>query len=279
MANSNRKYSVLMSVYYKENPEWFTYAIESMLNQTVFPDEFVLVEDGPLTDELYAVIDKYVAKYPKLFNIVKIEKNGGLGPALKLGVENCKNEMIARMDSDDWCEADRIDRQFQILETNPDLDIIGSNTAEFIDNVNNITGYVILPEKHEEIVKYSKRRCPFRHNALLYKKSAILKAGNYREFYLCEDYDLYTRMISTGALCYNAQDILVYTRISEDFFKRRGGIKYLKSILRFKKEQLKTGYFSLGDFLKSSIPHIIVCLIPNSLRDYIYRNLLRKKVK
>ena len=273
------KYSVLMSVYYKEKPEWLAYSIESMLNQTVKPNEFVLVEDGPLTEELDKVIDEFVKKNPKLFKIVKIKENGGLGPALQLGVTECSNEFIARMDSDDYSKPDRIEKQFKIFEEHPELGLVGTNVEEFEDNIDNVNCHVILPEKHDDIYKFSKTRCPFRHPSLLYKKSAVLKAGNYRKFYLCEDYDIYVRMLQTGCLCYNIQEPLVYMRIGKDFYKRRGGFKYMKTILKFKNEQLKTGYFSFGNYLKSTVPHIIVCLIPNKLRDYIYRNFLRKKVK
>ena len=273
------KYSILMSVYYKEKPEWLDYSIESMMNQTIKCDEFVLVEDGPLTEELDLIVEKYVKKYPKIFNVIKIKKNGGLGPALKLGIEKCNNEYIARMDSDDYSIPTRIEKQFEIFKTNPGLGLVGSNVEEFEDTIDNVNCHVILPETNEEIIKFSKRRCPFRHPSLLYKKSAVLKANNYREFYLCEDYDLYVRMISSGCKCYNIQEPLVYMRIGKDFYKRRGGWKYMKTILKFKNEQLRTGYFSLCDYLKSTIPHIIVCLIPNFLRDWIYRNLLRKKAK
>lgn len=273
----NRKYSILMSVYYKEKPEWLSYSIESMLSQTIFPDEFVLVEDGPLTECLDEVINKYVKLYPKLFKIVKIEKNGGLGPALERGILECKNEFIARMDSDDYSMPDRIEKQFEIFENYPDLGLVGTNVKEFENTIDNVNCKVILPEKQDNIYKFSKKRCPFRHPSLLYKKSEILKAGNYREFYLCEDYDLYVRLLRNGCKCYNIQEYLVYMRIGKDFYKRRGGWKYMKTILKFKNEQLKTGYFSFVDYLESTIPHVIVCLMPNSLRDWVYRNLLRKK--
>lgn len=272
-----KKYSVLMSVYYKEKPEWLQYSIESMLNQTIKPDEFVLVEDGPLTPELNSVVDDFVKKNKEIFKIVKIEKNGGLGPALKRGINECKNEFIARMDSDDYSFPKRIEKQFEIFEKNPELGLVGTNVNEFKDNIENINCSVVLPEKHNDIYKFSKKRCPFRHPSLLYKKSEVLKCGNYRNFYLCEDYDLYVRMLTSGCKCYNIQEPLVYMRIGNDFYKRRGGWKYMKTILKFKNEQLKTGYFSIGEYLKSTIPHIIVCLMPNSLRDYIYRNMLRKK--
>lgn len=272
-----KKYSVLMSVYYKENPEWFDNSIKSMLEQTIIPDEFVIVEDGKLTDELYSVVDEYTKKYPNIFKIVKIEKNGGLGPALKRGIEECKNEYIARMDSDDYCLPNRIEKEFEMFEKDPELGMVGTNVAEFTDSINNVVSRVILPETNEEIIKFSKKRNPFRHPSILFRKSSVLKAGNYREYYLCEDYDMWLRMIRSGCKCYNIQEILTFMRISDDFYKRRGGIKYLKSINKFKKEQMKVGYFTKMEYLKSIVPHAIVCLLPNTLRDWIYRKLLRKK--
>jgi len=273
------EYSVLMSVYFKEKPEWLKYSIESMLNQTIKPNEFVIIEDGKLTEDLDNVIEKFVNENPNLFNIIKIPKNGGLGPALELGITKCSNEFIARMDSDDYSIPNRIEKQFEIYEKYPHLGLVGSNVEEFENDISNINCHVVLPENHEQIYKFSKKRCPFRHPSLLYKKSEVLKAGNYREFYLCEDYDLYVRMLQSGCECYNIQEPLVYMRIGSDFYKRRGGWKYMKTILKFKNEQLKTGYFSIFDYLRSTIPHIVVCLIPNFLRDWIYRNLLREKEK
>lgn len=271
------KYSVLMSVYFKENPNWLEYSIESMMNQTVKPDEFVLVEDGPLTEELDSVVEKYAEKYPKIFNVVKIKKNGGLGPALKLGVENCRNEYIARMDSDDYSVPNRIEKEFEIFEKDSTIGMVGSNVSEFIDNIQNVICNVVLPEENEDIIRFSKKRNPFRHPSVMFKKSEVIKAENYREYYLCEDYDMWLRMIRNNCKCYNIQENLVYMRISDDFYKRRGGIKYLKSINKFKKEQMTLGYFTKMEYLKSIIPHAIVCLMPNFMRDFVYKKLLRKR--
>ena len=277
MENDMREYTVLMSVYYKDKADWLKYSIESMLNQTIYPSEIVIVEDGKLTKELEDIILKYEKDNPQLFRIIRLEKNSGLGVALSIGIKECKSEYIARMDSDDFSCPERIEKQFKMFEKYPDLGLVGTNVEEFERNIKDIKSHVILPEKHEEIYKFSKKRCPFRHPTLLYKKSEVLNAGNYREFYLCEDYDLYVRMLRNKCKCYNIQEPLVYMRIGKDFYKRRGGIKYMKTILKFKNEQFKNGYFSLWDYLKSTIPHIIVCLMPNSLRDYVYRNFLRKR--
>ena len=272
-----KKYSVLMSVYHKENPAWFDDSIKSMFEQTIKPNEFVLVEDGPLTKELYDVVEKYKTKYPKEFKTVTIEKNVGLGPALKRGVEECSNEYIARMDSDDYSLPKRIEKEFEIFEKYPDIGMVGTNVSEFIDSIDNVVCDVILPATNEDIIKFSKSRNTFRHPSIMFKKSAVINAGNYREYYLCEDYDMWLRMIRNGCKCYNIQDIYVYMRIGEDFYKRRGGHKYFKSIKKFKKEQLENGYFTKFEYLKSIIPHAIVCYMPNFSRDFIYRKFLRKK--
>lgn len=270
------KYSVLMSVYYKENPFWFENSIESMFDQTVKPSEFILIEDGPLTNELDEVVKKFNSKYPNIFKIIKIEKNGGLGPALRLGVEKCTNEYIVRMDSDDYCNPDRIEKEFNVFLANPELGIVGTNVIEFIDTPENCISKVILPETQKEIYEFSKKRNPFRHPSIMYKKSAVMKAGNYRDYYLFEDYDMWVRMIRSGCQCYNIQEFITFMRINDDFYKRRGGIEYLKSIYKFKKEQYTVGYISYTGFLKAFVPHAIVCLLPNNLRDFVYRKLLRK---
>ena len=269
-------YSVLMSVYYKENSEWFKISIDSMLNQTVFPSEFVVVEDGPLTDELNKIIEEYEKKYKNLFKIVKLKTNQGLGPALKIGVENCTNEYIARMDSDDYAIPTRCEKELKKINEGKGLDIVGSSIAEFIDNIKNIQAYRNLPETNKEIYKYAQRRNPFGHPSVMLRKSKVLEAGNYKKYYLCEDYDLWLRMIEKGAKCYNFKEILVYMRVSSDFYKRRGGLKYLKSILKFKTEQFKKNRFKLTDYIISSLASIVTCLCPNPIREFIYKKILRK---
>lgn len=273
------EYSVLMSVYSKEKPEFLEYSVNSILNQTVGPTEFVIVKDGPLPNNLNRILDSFKKRFPNLFKFIELEKNVGLGPALRIGVEQCKYEWIVRMDSDDYSVPDRVEKQFKVINENPDISLVGSNVYEFIDRIDNVICLVDLPEVHDQIYNFSKKRCPFRHPSLMYKKSSILKAGNYREYYLMEDYDLYVRFLREGFKCYNIQEPLVYMRISDDFFKRRGGWKYLKSILKFKNEQLLNGYFTPFQYLKSTAPHIVVSILPNNLRDWIYKNTLRKKVR
>ncbi|MBQ3215315.1 MAG: glycosyltransferase [Oscillospiraceae bacterium] len=270
------KYSVLMSLYIKDNPEQFIDSLESMLAQTVLADEIVIVCDGVLTERLDEILDDYTRRYPALFRIKRREVNLGLGRTLAEGVELCRNELIARMDADDYCVPERCEKQLKLLAARPEIDVVGSNVEEFIDSVDNVVAHVVLPETPEEAEKFAKRRCPVRHPALMYRKSSVLKAGNYRDYRRAQDYNLMVHMLLSGAKIYNIQEKLVYMRVSADFYKRRGGWNYAKTSLKLKKEFYDCGFYSKKDFLISGVGNAIVCLLPNGLRKLFYKKFLRK---
>ena len=273
----NSKYTVLMSVYYKERPEYLSLSIESMLNQTVKPDEFIIVKDGPLTNELDEVINNFATEYPKMFNIIVNETNLGLGPALAKGIENSKNELIARMDSDDYVVSTRCEKQLEKFREDSELGMVGSYEAEFVDDIDNIISIHRVPTENKEIEQFMHRRCSILHPTVMYKKSAVLKSGNYQSVLLYEDYDLFARMVLEHHIkSYNIPESLYYIRTSEDFFKRRGGIKYAQTVLRFKWGQYRKGYMSLVDFCVSGLGQAFVCVLPNSLRKSFYMKFLRK---
>lgn len=267
------KYSVLMTVYYKEKAEFLREAIDSMLNQTVKPAEFVLVEDGPLTDELYAAIAEY--KKNPIFKVITLKENQGSGPASAAGVMACTKEWIARLDSDDYSVPERIEKQFDVYLDDRKLEVIGANIIEIeTDNPKN-QQKVILPEKDAQIRKFTGRRCPFRTSAILFKREAVMKAGNYRAFHRVEDYDMFARLVASGAKSANVQDFLTYMRIDKDYYKRRGGMKLAKSIVRLKKEIHKLGLANINDWIVSVPIQVVVCLMPNGMRDLFYRKVLR----
>lgn len=273
------KYSVLMSVYYKERPEYLKIAIESMLHQTVAPNEFILVKDGPLTPELEAVISKFEAKNPGVFKVIANPVNLGLGPALREGILEARNELIARMDSDDYSVPNRCEKQLTHFRSDKDLGMIGCFEAEFIDSTDNVVSIHKVPENNDQIVGFMRRRCAMLHPTVMYKKSAVIRAGNYQEksnYAVYEDYDLFTRMIFDAKVkCYNIQESLYYIRTSEDFYARRGGVKYAKTVLRFKWNLFSKGQMSLGDFVVSGIGQAAVCLLPNAWRKAFYMGFLR----
>lgn len=272
-AKEKKCFSVLMSVYKKEDPKYLKSSIESLLNQTVVPNEIVIVRDGKLTKELNDVLAEYENNH--LFVICGYDKNMGLGYALNYGVLKCSNEIIARMDSDDVCDRFRFEKQLEVL-VNSDYSLIGSNTKEFIDNINNVVSVRIMPESDEAIRKYSHKRNPFIHPSIMTYRSVLLSVGNYHNCYLCEDYDMWTRVIEANYKCYNIQDFLVYMRVSKDFYKRRGGLKYCKAIVSFKSKLYKKGYMSRKEYIKTKYATIFVSLMPGFLREFIYKKFLRK---
>jgi glycosyltransferase involved in cell wall biosynthesis len=264
-----------MSVYYKERPEWLKMSINSMLDQTIKADEFLIIKDGPLTDELDKVLDEYKIQYPELFNIIALDNNVGLGPALSCGIRLCRNELVARMDSDDYSDPQRCEKQLSVLQNDPTLDVVGCFENEFEDNIDNVMSIHTVPTTNEEINYYMRRRCALLHPTVIYKRSAVLSCGNYHNLYLYEDYDLFFRMVQNGARCFNIQEGLYYMRINENFFKRRGGWSYMKTVMNFKFKQYKKGYMSWKDYAISAGSQSVVCLLPNKLRKWVYLKILR----
>ncbi len=269
-------FSVLMSIYIKEKPEYVRACFDSLLQQTIAADEWVVVEDGPLTEEMYKLLDEYQEKNPGLIKRVKLEKNQGLGLALKAGILECKNEIIARMDTDDIAKKDRFEKQLAEFNRNPKLDLCGSHIDEFEDSPDKIVSRRIVPIKHEDIIEYQKRRDAFNHMTVMYKKKAVLDAGNYQECPLMEDTYLWARMIMSGALCTNIDDTLVYVRIGKGMFERRGGWAYFKKYRNGKKKVRNIGYISFPTYLFTVIVQFFVAFIPNWLRGVIYKTILHR---
>lgn len=272
------RFSVLISVYYKEIPRYLDRALQSITDDQVLkPNEIVLVKDGPLTKELDEVIEKYEKKYPNLFKIVVLEKNYGLGKALNIGLENCTYELVARMDGDDISKPERFKKQIDIFKENPNLDILGSWIDEFIEIDEKMTIRSIrkVPEKEKEIYKKMKAVCSFNHVTVMYKKSKVLDVGSYLQEFKLEDYYLWVRMILKKLKMYNLQESLVWVRMDEEAIKRRGGLKLLKSDIKFQKKLYKLGFINKIELLKNLIKYFIYRLLPNELRGIIQRRMYR----
>lgn len=268
-------YSFLMSVYSKEQPNYLEESLDCIFSQTVLPNEVVLLEDGPLSKDLYSVIDRYKTNYPALLKTFSFEKNRGLGPCLHDGINLCKNELIARMDSDDLCVQNRCEKQLEKFLQNPDLDVVGCWENEFWNSKEETFACHKVPEFHKDILKFMKRRCGLLHPTVIFKKQAVLNAGNYRSYYLFEDYDLFVRMLLSGAKVYNIPEALYFLRVNPNLFQRRGGLRYAKTLLGFKYDLWRKGFFSFSNFFVGGFGHAFVCLLPNQLRILFYRIFLR----
>lgn len=265
-----------MSVYKKEKAEYLKLALDSVINQTLKPDEIVLVQDGELTKELYAVIKRYKQKYSNVFKTYALKQNQGLGKALNFGMEKCSYELIARMDTDDIAEPNRFELQLQEFIKDKDLALCGGQIAEFADNPNKITGYRNVPLVHNEILNFCKKRNPFNHMTVMFKKQAVQNVGGYQHMPYFEDYWLWARLLKAYYKAKNVDAVLVKVRAGQDMIARRGGWKYVKCITRFEKALYKIGIINLFDLLVYIFLRSAVAIIPESLRLVIYKLKLRK---
>ncbi|MBO0473559.1 glycosyltransferase [Enterococcus ureasiticus] len=268
--------SVLMSIYVKEKPEYFIQAMESTINQTAQPEEILLVEDGPLTDELYEIIQQYQEKLGDQLTVISLDKNQGLGTALAIGVEKCRNSLIARMDTDDIMAENRLEVQYQEFLKNEALTILGSNIIEFEGTPDNVLAKKHMPESNEAIRAYSKRRNPFNHMTIMFKRDAVLEVGNYQPLPGFEDYYLWVRLLKSEYQGRNLPEYLVFARTGLDMYNRRGGLKYLIPGIDARKRIYRDGLGNLNDFLTVSMVHTVICIMPNKLRGRIYKRMLRK---
>ncbi len=268
------KFSVLMSLYFKERPDFLRQSLDSVFNQTVRADEVVLVEDGPLTPELDRIVEEYSARYPEL-HVVPLSKNGGLGLALREGLKHCHNDLVARMDTDDVCKHDRFRKQSAYMAAHPDIDACGSWIDEFIGDTDNVTSQRKTVESPEAIAEFARSRNPLNHPSVMFRKSAVEKAGSYQHFPLFEDWYLWVRMIHNGSRLANIPESLLWFRTSPDTFKRRGGWRYAKDSARFQMALRRMGFISTFQALKGSIIRGTVYMLPNSVRAFIYSKLLR----
>lgn len=275
MVENKKQYSVLMSVYRKENPDFLRESMESIYNQTVPTNDFVLVCDGLLTKELDAVIDEMKEKFGKRLNVIREKDNHGLGYSLNIGVKKCKNELIARMDSDDVAVPDRIEKQLGKLKSN-DFDVIGSNIAEYDENMKKCLSLRCVPERDKDIKKYARRRNPMNHMSVCFRKSKVLESGNYMDMNGFEDYYLWARMIQRGDKFYNIQENLIRARGDSSMLKRRGGRKYFSQMKEFERTLKKMKFISAGQYYQNVAIRSIFSLVPSWTRNRLYRKVLRR---
>ena len=266
------KYSVLMSLYKKEDPEYLRLALDSMINQTAKPDEIVLVEDGPLTDELYEVIDDYGA----YLNRVKNPTNIGLGLALNEGLKVCRNELVARMDTDDISKPDRCEKQLKRFEEKPELSIVGSHIDEFVGSTDNVVSQRKVPLTSEDIYTFAKKRSAFNHPTVMYKKSHVLAEGGYADLKRNQDVDLFGRMLFKGYRAENIDEALLWFRSSDELAMRRKSWENTWSYIATIKKFWEMGYSSVLDFLTVLIAQTGMYLMPVKVQKWVYRKFLRK---
>lgn len=273
------KFSVLMSVYSKEKPDYLAIALNSIVDQTYPPDEIVLVKDGPLTLQLERTISEFDQKHPQLLNLINLTENKGLGHALKIGLKSCSHELVARMDTDDVSRPQRFQKQIEFMSANPEVDVVGANIEEFHSIPGDLNRFKISPEYHDDIVNTIYLRNPFNHPSIMMRKTAVLQAGNYRDdLLLFEDYALFLTLWKKGARFYNIQDTLLDFRVGDgvETIKRRSGLHYLKKENKFLAYARSINAFNASQLIKYRLFKFPIRLLPPKIVLYIYNTFFRK---
>lgn len=270
-------FSLLMSVYKHEKPKHLTACFDSIYIQTVQPKEIVLVEDGPLPADLQQIIERERSRFPYLRTIV-LEKNQGLGIAMQKGLAHCTYDYIARMDTDDICMPERFEIQTKYLEQHPDIDVLSAWITEFDNIPENTVAIRDLPESHNDIYSFGKRRNPINHPAVMFRKKAVIDAGGYQPFPLFEDYYLWARMLKKGYHFHNLQVSLLLFRRSPEMIRRRGGLTYAQNEIHFQRKLHEIGYITYFELIRNVCQRYGIRIAPNWLRSLIYEHLLRRKL-
>ena len=275
--NKTEAFSVLMAVYAKENPEHFRLALQSnLVEQTLLPNEMILVCDGPLTPALDAVIAEYQEKCPDILRVHRLKENGGLGNALNFGLKQCQYEWVARSDSDDVCDEQRFELQMQYLQNHPDVDILGTCIDEFEEDWRSPARKKTMPSDHESIVKMGQFRNPINHMSVVFRKAVILEAGSYQHLPYMEDYDLWIRALCNGAKVENLPQYLVHARVGNGMVQRRGNRQQIASRRILDRHMLKHGMISYPQHWRNMLAISAFVYAPGALREWIYKTVLRK---
>ena len=271
------RFSVIMSTYSSDNPIFLERAIKSITEfQTIKPDEIVFVVDGPIDEELNAIVLKYQQAYD-FFHVIRLNENVGLGNVLRIALEKAKNELIARMDSDDISMPTRFEEQLQFFKERENLDIVGGDISEFVGDESNVVAFREVPKSDEEIKEYLKTRCPFNHMSVMFKKRAVLSAGGYQDLFWNEDYYLWIRMVENKAIMANTGTVLVNVRTGKDMYQRRGGKKYFESEKFLQKYMLDKKMINKSMYFSNVLKRWIVQrLLPNKIRGWFFRTFARK---
>lgn len=267
-----------MSVYYKEEPKFLDLALSSILKeQTLIPNEVVLVEDGPLNKELYEVVDKYKKAYPNILKVYPLEKNGGLGPALNYGLSKCSNELIARMDSDDVSCKDRFEKQISYLSNHPEISVLGGAISEFEEDPNVPVRLKAMPKSYEEVKKYARFRNPVNHVTSCFRKTDIESVGSYKDMFYLEDHYLWSRLLVNKKKIENLPSVLVCVRIGNGFLDRRGNKKYIEGWKKLQNYLYENKFTSYFEKQRNMLGMYVITYSPKWVRSLLYSKVLRSK--
>jgi len=271
----NYNYSVLMAVYNGDKSDFLKIAIDSMLNQTIPPEQYVIVVDGRISKDLEDVLSDYEKN--SIFTIVYLKENSGLANALNVGLTYCRNELVARMDADDISLSTRCEEELRLFGQYNDLTVCGCNIDEFYDDLDDIHTTRRVPSDYDDIRRFARIRQPFNHPTVMYKKETIINLGGYPDTKRKEDFDLFSRVILSGKYVRNIDSSLYLYRANKNNYVRRKSKENLKAAFKVYKLHQKRGGCNMFEYIIMCSGEIVFYLLPLSMMKYISDVLLRRK--
>jgi glycosyltransferase involved in cell wall biosynthesis len=275
-ANFSGGFTVLMALYRRDRVELFEAAVHSVFANTLRPNQFLIVVDGPIPGNLRVSLQTLQTRYP-LIELVHLPENKGLANALNIGLQLVKFAWVLRADADDENLPERFSTLATVCEENPKVQLVGSAILE-VDEDAQPLAIRELPCTAEEIRRFAKTRNPFNHMTVAYRLDAVLDCGGYPNIFLKEDYGLWCLFIAKGYTAMNVKTILVHASAGMGMFRRRGGFRYAKSELQMQRLMVQCGLKNHAQAILDGILRAGFFLIPSSLRGLIYLNFLRKSI-
>ena len=271
------KFTVLISVYKNDDSVHFDKALRSVtIDQTLRPDEVVLVVDGPVTDDINKVIDQWQSQISIPFIVIRSVDNIGLSNALNLGIKHCKFDYIARMDSDDISLPYRFEKQLLFLNANSEVSLLGGWYKQYDKDMEYCLTERKVPVSFDEIKLFAMTRTPFNHVTAVFKKQSLVDIGGYPEIMgYMEDWLVALCLINKGFKIKNIPEYLVHVRGGTDFLDRRGGIAYARLEIKNLSKMHRLKLIGTRHFLLNLIIRISVRITPLFLRAYVYK-MIRK---
>ena len=271
-------YSALMPVYRKERPEYLQLSMDSVFAQTVPPDEFILVCDGELTNELNSIVAEEEKAHPNLV-VVRLPENRGAAVAFQEGMSHCKNDLIQKFGSDDHCRPERAELQLRKIEEEPELAVVGGYVQMFCDEPGDSDTIRVVPCSSEDIARYARRRSPFNDGTVMYRKSVFDAVGGYSpDLVRAQDYDIYVRILLAGYKTCNITEVLADVREDKDAILRRKTLSHFKCFAAVRWRIYKSGFSGLMDFLIPCAAQLVLLIAPPKACSWIYRKALRTDV-
>ena len=263
-----------MSIYSVTRASDLDRCLNSLYRQTLPASEIVIVRDGPVHSSVERCIQTYEPNLP--FHHLSFPRNRGLGPALHDGLEACRYQLIARVDSDDWSVPERFQKQAQFLHDESRISLVGGWLSERYHVGSDVISFTRRsPVDHVLIRQVAKRRNPINHPTVMFRKSDVLACDSYESCPSFEDYYLWAKMLTQGYLLANLPKILVETEVDSNYFRRRGGMTYVRNEFRLVRKLRQIGFLSPMEasiFLLSRFP---IRLAPVLIRQHLYRAFLR----